>query len=149
MLLTTYESRAVTPERLISAGAVRPTNQDGTLFFVRSIENPLHDFVVRVRGQSAECDCLDYAHYSGCQHVTAVLAFRMSKLPRVDCYSCKGSECMVVYPDGLHVCEICGRRWRKPAKMVRPEAVEPVICAKCHREVEISFEDKREHCGCA
>ncbi len=73
MVLTTYPARSETPERLVAGGFVRQANRDATLFFVRSIENPLHDYVVRAREQVA-CDCQDYARQGNCSHAVAVRA---------------------------------------------------------------------------
>ncbi len=73
MVLTTFESRLVTAERLVQGGFVRPANRDRNLFFVRSPENCLHDHVVRVRDQVV-CDCPTFVRRGECVHVIAVKA---------------------------------------------------------------------------
>lgn len=74
MLLSVYENRTVTPERLVAGGYVRCANLDQTLWFVRSPTNMLHDHIVRVRGEEFQCDCHDYVHTMGCVHIVAVRA---------------------------------------------------------------------------
>ncbi len=60
---------------LVAGGFVRQASP--TLFFVRSIQNFHHDYVVRVDAQAeVSCDCDDYAHRGDCAHAVAVRAVR-------------------------------------------------------------------------
>ncbi len=81
---------------------------------------------------------------------------RLSPYPLVDCYRCKGRDCMEVHPDGLHLCLLCGHTWapRRAVRLIRPAPVASAsergecVCKKCGCDVEIDFDTSRERCGC-
>lgn len=67
----------------------------------------------------------------------------------MDCYRCGGHDCMTL-ENGVYVCQLCGRTWRKPEpiKPVRITYGKNAACAICGMELMISFDTGKTICGC-